>query len=182
MGTKARRAAAPPEGRRSECPCGTLPRSLAAQSARADNPERDECRANEWKHLFDLRFNEMFVKPYLGDPKAGGLESFFGPSSLGVTLLPIWTRVDVPHGFSSLWENLGAAETTSAAPARFCPTLGPRRELALLAVAGLLLRSQAGRGAKVSLVAPPTLTQHKVVVGGGAHGVKHVRLVWDLEL
>lgn len=90
--------------------------------------------------------------------------------------------MDVPHGFSSLWENLGAAETTSAAPARFCPTLGPRRGLALLAVAVLLLRSQAGRGAKVSPVAPPALTQHKVVVGGGAHGVKHVGLVWDLEL
>lgn len=65
---KARRAAAPPGGRRAERPCGTaLPYSLAARSARPDNPERDECRANEWKHLFDLRLREMFAEPYLGD-------------------------------------------------------------------------------------------------------------------
>lgn len=34
----------------------------------------------------------------------------------------------------------------------------------------------------MSPVAPPALTQHKVVVGGGAHGVEHVGLVGDLEL
>lgn len=31
-------------------------------------------------------------------------------------------------------------------------------------------------------MASPTLTKHKVVVGGGAHGVKYVGFVGDLEL
>lgn len=42
--------------------------------------------------------------------------------------------------------------------------------------------SGAGRGAKTSPVASPSLTEHKVVVGGGTHSVKYVGLIWDLEL
>lgn len=44
------------------------------------------------------------------------------------------------------------------------------------------LSSRAGGEAKMSPVAPPAPTQHKVVVGGGAHGIKHVGFIWDLEL
>lgn len=55
----------------------------------------------------------------------------------------------------------------------FLPSLG---------VAVLGLSSGAGRGAEMSPVAPPALTQHKVVVGGGAHGIKNVGFIGDLEL
>lgn len=51
-----------------------------------------------------------------------------------------------------------------------------------LAVAALGLSSRAGRGAQMPPVGPPALTQHKVIVGGGTHGIKHVGFVWDLEL
>lgn len=51
-----------------------------------------------------------------------------------------------------------------------------------LGVAALGLSSRAGRGAEMSPVGPPALAQHKVVVGGGAHGIKHVGFVGDLEL
>lgn len=34
----------------------------------------------------------------------------------------------------------------------------------------------------MSPVGPPALTEHKVVVGGGAHGIKYIGFVRDLEL
>lgn len=51
-----------------------------------------------------------------------------------------------------------------------------------LGVAALGLSSRTGGGAQMSPVAPPALTQHKVIVGGGAHGIKYVGFVGDLEL
>lgn len=51
-----------------------------------------------------------------------------------------------------------------------------------LGVAALGLSSRTRRGAEMSPVGLPALTQHKVVVGGGAHGIKYVGFVGDLEL
>lgn len=51
-----------------------------------------------------------------------------------------------------------------------------------LGKAGLGCTYRAGRGAKTSPVAPPSLTEHKVIVGGGTHSVKYVGFVRDLEL
>lgn len=39
-----------------------------------------------------------------------------------------------------------------------------------------------GGRAEMSPVAPPVLAQDKVVVGGGAHGIKYIGFVGDLEL
>lgn len=51
-----------------------------------------------------------------------------------------------------------------------------------LGVAVLGLNSTARRGAIMSHMALPALTQQKVIVGGGAHGVKYVGFIGDLEL
>lgn len=58
----------------------------------------------------------------------------------------------------------------------------PHTSFFSLGLAVLGLSPGAGRGAEMSPVAPPALTQHKVIVGGGAHGVKNVGFIWDLEL
>lgn len=52
----------------------------------------------------------------------------------------------------------------------------------LLGVAAPGLSSRTRRRAEMSPVGLPALAQHKVVVGRGAHGIKHVGFVWDLEL
>lgn len=41
---------------------------------------------------------------------------------------------------------------------------------------------RTGGGAKRSAMAPPAMTQDKVVVGHGAHGVEYVGFVRNLEL
>ncbi|TNN57968.1 hypothetical protein EYF80_031792 [Liparis tanakae] len=51
-----------------------------------------------------------------------------------------------------------------------------------LGVSGLERRSGAEGGAQAPPVAPPAPTQHKVVVGGGAHGVEHVGFVGELKI
>ena len=51
-----------------------------------------------------------------------------------------------------------------------------------LGKAGLGCLARAGREAQTPPVASPSLTEHKVIVGGGTHGVKHVGFIWDLEL
>lgn len=51
-----------------------------------------------------------------------------------------------------------------------------------LGVAVLGLNATARRGAIMSPMALPALTQQEVVVGGGAHGVKYVGFIRDLEL
>lgn len=51
----------------------------------------------------------------------------------------------------------------------------------LLGKASLGWISRAGGGAKTSPAASPALTKHKVIVGGGAHGVKYVGFVGNLE-
>lgn len=51
-----------------------------------------------------------------------------------------------------------------------------------LGVAVLRLSSRTGDGAQMSPVGPPALSEHKVVVGGGAHGIKYIGFVRDLEL
>lgn len=63
------------------------------------------------------------------------------------------------------------------------PTFSMHRHFffCLLGKASLGWISRAGRGAKTSPVASPSLTKHKVIVGGGAHGVKHVGFIGNLE-
>ena len=51
-----------------------------------------------------------------------------------------------------------------------------------LGLAALGLSSRAGRRAEISPVVPPVLAQDKVVVGVGAHGIKYIGFVRDLEL
>lgn len=51
-----------------------------------------------------------------------------------------------------------------------------------LGVAALERRSGAGGGAQAPPVALPAPTQHKVVVGGGAHGVEYVGFVGQLKI
>lgn len=74
----------------------------------------------------------------------------------------------------------------SAAESRFvfCPADAdePLTGKPSLGGAGLGWISRAGRGAKASPVASPALTKHEVIVGRGAHGVKHVGFIGDLEL
>lgn len=101
----------------------------------------------------------------------------FCPSDESSSNLPVcWTTL--PWRGWYLLQNLTAP--TAPLSSKF-KTLQPGRSLSL-GLAALGVSSGAGRGAKTSLVAPPALTQHKVIVGGGAHGIKHVGFVGDLEL
>lgn len=120
---------------------------------------------------------------------------------LGVAPLPAWTRLSAHdilarnpcRYFSSFQVSLTdgvSCCTVLPAPAdeRVPPSswtcswhLTPESYFSFgVSVPGL--SSRAGRGAKMSPVAPPAPTQYKVVVGGGAHGIKHVGFIWDLEL
>ncbi len=60
-------------------------------------------------------------------------------------------------------------------------TLSQDRHVSL-GMAALGLSSRTGGRAVMSPVGPPALTEHKVVVCGGAHGIKYVGFVGDLEL
>lgn len=52
----------------------------------------------------------------------------------------------------------------------------------LLGEATLRLSPGAGGGPQMSPISPPALTQHKVIVCGGAHGIEYIGFVRDLEL
>lgn len=119
---------------------------------------------------------------------------------LGITPLPTWTLLSAHnilarnpcHYFSSFqvsdWWSVCCTVMPVPVDERVPPSLRtcswhftPERYFSF-GVSAPGLSSRAGRGAKMSPVAPPAPTQHKVVVGGGAHGIKHVGFIWDLEL
>lgn len=88
------------------------------------------------------------------------------------------------HSCKYRWVNTDVFVCTWAAPlSSGCTPLTVSQDRCVSpGVAAPGLSSRTGRGAQMSPVAPPALTQHKVIVGGRAHGIKHVGFVGDLEL
>lgn len=81
----------------------------------------------------------------------------------------------------SRWYTHRSAVCSPFIPPDVNPTITQDR-CCSLGMAALGLSPGAGRGAKMFSTAPPALAQNKVIIGWGAHGIKHVGFVGYLEL